>query len=96
MNPNRKEDRLIGHVLDQEAIRNHLAQALDARTPLAVWTALADIPLLLAEIDRLGMHATDARLLYANLLAAVRATLAAYAEGEPDHLSYLRDEITPR
>jgi hypothetical protein len=33
------------------------------------------------------------RLDRANLLAAIRATLAADAEGEPDPLGYLRDEL---
>jgi hypothetical protein len=33
------------------------------------------------------------RLDRANLLAAIRATLAADGEGEPDPLGYLRDEI---
>ncbi len=32
----------------------------------------------------------------ANLLAAMRATIAAHADGEPDPLYYLRDELNAR
>jgi hypothetical protein len=35
----------------------------------------------------------DLRMLYANLLAAARAALAAEDEGEADPLYYLRDEL---
>lgn len=31
---------------------------------------------------------------YHDLVAAAKATLAAAADGEPDHLYYLRDELT--
>ena len=67
--------------------------ALDRRTPLAIWTALADIPPLLAEIGRLRELLTYARTELANLLAAGRATLAAERDGDPDPLSYLRDDV---
>ena len=79
--------------LDTEAVWTHLHTALDRRTPLAIWTALADVPLLLAEIDRLNQLTTMSRLDAANLLAAARATLAAHHDDEPDPLSYLRDEV---
>ena len=36
---------------------------------------------------------TAVRLDRANLAAAGRATIAAYHDGEPDPLSYLRDEL---
>jgi hypothetical protein len=80
--------------LDQEAIRTHLRTAHRACTPIALWTAIADVPLLLAEINRLLALVTRARTEFANLLAAARATLAAQQDGEPDPLSYLRDELT--
>lgn len=79
--------------LDKEAIRAHFRTALERRTPTAMRTALADIPVLLAEIGRLASLLTWARMEFANLLAAARATLAAHREGEPDPLSYLRDEV---
>ena len=79
--------------IDQEAVRNHFHAAIRTRTPAAFWTALADIPVLLAELARLALLLTWARLHFANLLAAARATLAAHHDGEPDPLSYLRDQV---
>lgn len=55
--------------------------------------ALSDVPILGAEITRLGAALTTVRLDRANLAAAGRATLAAYRLGEPDPLFYLRDEL---
>jgi hypothetical protein len=55
--------------------------------------ALADLPAVLAELGRARAELEAVRLDRANLLAAIRATLAADAEGEPDPLGYLRDEI---
>lgn len=80
-------------VLDQEAVWNHLRTALDARTPLAIWTALGDVPVLLAEVERLGQLLTWTRTEFANLLAAAQATLAADHDGEADPLFYIRDEV---
>ena len=81
-------------VLDQEAIWTHIRTALEARTPYAMWTALADAPVLLAEVDRLSGLLARTRTDVANLLAAARATLAADRDGEADRLFYLRDEVT--
>jgi hypothetical protein len=77
----------------EETARTHLHAALDHGTPLAAWTAIADIPLLLAEIDRLRILTTSARRHFADLLAAARATLAAHRDGEDDPLSYLHDQV---
>ena len=55
--------------------------------------ALADLPAVLADIGRVQDELKAVRLDRANLLAAIHATLAADAEGEPDPLGYLRDEI---
>jgi hypothetical protein len=79
--------------LDKEAVSHHLATAMRRRTPTALWTALMDIPVLLAEHGRLSSLLTEARRDAANLLAAARATLNAQHDGEPDPLSYLRDEM---
>jgi hypothetical protein len=79
--------------LDEEAVWTHLCAALDRRTPITVWTAVADIPVLLAELDRLARLLTWARTEFANLLAAAHATLAADRDGERDPLSYLRDQV---
>jgi hypothetical protein len=55
--------------------------------------ALTDVLALAAQITRLSAELRHTRLDRANLLAAIRATLAAYADGEPDPLAYLRDEL---
>jgi hypothetical protein len=80
--------------IDQEAVRSHYRAAVSRFTPTALWTAVLDIPALLAEIRRLTRLLTWARTEFANLLAAARATLAAHHDGEPDPLSYLRDEVS--
>ena len=56
-------------------------------------TALADLPAVLADLGRTQAELEAVRLDRANLLAAIRATLAADAEGECDALGYLRDEL---
>jgi hypothetical protein len=55
--------------------------------------ALNDTLVLATEITRLADELERTRIQRANLLAAMRATLAAQAEGEPDPLWYLRDEL---
>jgi hypothetical protein len=58
--------------------------------------ALDDIPALGAIVARLSAELADTRLDRASLLAAMRATLEADADGEDDPLSYLRDELAVR
>ena len=55
--------------------------------------ALADLPAVLADLGRTRAELEAMRMDRANLLAAIRATLAADAEGEPDALGYLRNEL---
>src|SRR5450755_874262 len=55
--------------------------------------ALNDTAALSAEITRLSAEVRNTRLDRANLLAAMRAALAAHADGEPDPLRYLQDEL---
>ena len=55
--------------------------------------ALTDAATLAGQITRLSADLERTRLEAANLAAAMRATLAAYAEGEQDPLWYLRDEL---
>ena len=66
-------------------------------TLAGVWrlidAALADLPAALADLRRARAELEAVRLDRANLLAAIRATLAADAEDEPDPLAYLRDEL---
>jgi hypothetical protein len=56
-------------------------------------TALADLPAVIADLGRAQAELEAVRLDRANLLAAIRATLAADAEGESDPFGYLRDEL---
>jgi hypothetical protein len=71
--------------------------SIENPTQSAIWqsieTALSDVPALATEVSRLRADLAKARLDRANLAAAARATIAAHAEGEPDPLSYLRDEL---
>jgi outer membrane murein-binding lipoprotein Lpp len=55
--------------------------------------ALTDAATLAAQITRLSADLERTRLEAADLRAAMRATLAAYAEGEQDPLWYLQDEL---
>jgi hypothetical protein len=55
--------------------------------------ALDDTAALAALATRLSAELESTRLDRANLRAAMRAALAAHADGEPDPLWYLRDEL---
>ncbi|HEY5986267.1 MAG TPA: hypothetical protein VIV12_07825 [Streptosporangiaceae bacterium] len=74
-----------------------MADVLAAHYPGDIWQclviALADTPALTAEITQLRTALADARLDRANLAAAALACIAAHRDGEPDPLSYLRDEL---
>ncbi len=52
-----------------------------------------DLTILRAEITRLHRSMTVLRASYANLLAAVRAAVAAHEDGEADPMAYLYDEL---
>lgn len=87
--------------LQEVTTRNRIARQIIAgfstATPSEIWeyieTALADTPALSAEIIRLRAEIDDTRLDCANLAAAAQATISAHHDGEPDPLSYLRDEL---
>ena len=95
-----------GMSLDAVYARNDIARRIIAGAVSALpaaselWSqvdrALADVPALGAAIGRLTAELADTRMDRANLLAAMRATLAAQADGEPDPLYYLRDELDAR
>ena len=82
--------------------RNIIAGFSSVLPALADWwqaltDALSDTATLAAKVTRLSAELERTRLDRANLRAAMRATLAAYADGEPDPLWYLRDELnTPQ
>jgi hypothetical protein len=56
--------------------------------------ALADARDLATEVTRLSAELAAARLWHANALAAMRATIGAQRDGEPDPLYYIRDELS--
>lgn len=80
-------------LVNLEAVRNHFHQACQSRTPVRLRHAVADIPVLLAELSRLRSLLALVRAMHANLLAAARATIAAARDGEADSMYYLRDEL---
>ena len=62
-----------------------------------IWNILAEAfsgtPAMSAEITRLHTELAGARLDRANLAAAGLAAIAAHHDGDPDPLSYVRDEL---
>jgi predicted DNA-binding ribbon-helix-helix protein len=92
--------------IEEIAARNqtarHMIAGFSAEMPMLAdfWrhldTALADNLTLSAELARLTADLAATRMDRANLLAAIRAALAAHADGEADPLSYLRDEMDAR
>lgn len=87
----------LPEVLTRNRIARHLIEGLTGQLPADIWhnlaVAFADAPALAAEIAELRTEHADVRLDRANLAAAALATIAAHREGEPDPLSYLRDEL---
>ena len=92
--------------LDAIAARNqtarHMIAGFSAEMPMLAdfWrhldTALADNLALCAEVTWLNAELAATRLDRANLAAAMRAAIAADADGEPDPLYCLRDELAAR
>jgi hypothetical protein len=88
--------------LPEVTTRNRSAReivaALAAERPARIWQyltdALADTPALITEITTLRALIAEERLDRANLAAAALATISAHRDGEPDPLSYLRDELS--
>jgi hypothetical protein len=89
----------LGEVATRNNTARHIVAGFSTATPTLdeIWQyledSLNDVPELSAEIARLSGELQNARLDRANLLAAARATVAAHHDGEPDPLSYLRDEL---
>jgi hypothetical protein len=87
--------------LQEVTTRHHIARDLTTgladQHPTDIWQhlldSLADTPALIAEITRLRVDLAHARLDRANLAAAALATITAHDDGDPDPLSYLRDEL---
>jgi hypothetical protein len=89
-------------VITRNDIARYIIAGFAAVTPTlaGAWrlvdTALADIPAALAALGRVRGELEAVRLDRANLLAAIRATLDAWTDGEDDPLWYLRDELDAR
>jgi hypothetical protein len=89
--------------LEEITARNDTAQRIIAGFAAAmptladIWRqledAFSDVPALATEIARLAGELQNTRLDRANLRAAAHAAIAAYYDGEPDPLAYLRDEL---
>jgi DNA-binding transcriptional regulator YiaG len=63
------------------------------REETATFSMTNDLTTLRAEITRLRRALTVLRTRYANLLAAVRAAVAAHEDGEVEPMAYLYDEL---
>jgi len=80
----------------------HIIAGFAAQMPVlaGIWqqldAALAGNQALCVDVARLSAELAVARLDRANLLAAMRAATAAHADGEPDPLYYIRDELNAR
>jgi hypothetical protein len=93
-----------GNGFGEITVRNDIARDIIAGfaavtpTLAGAWrlvdTALADAPVTLAQLGRVRAELEAVRLDRANLLAAIRACLAASDEGEADPLGYLRYELS--
>ncbi len=87
----------LPEALTRNQTARQLAEGLAGQLPADVWhsltAALADAPVLAAEITELRAELAGVRLDRANLAAAALATITAHQDGEPDPLSYLRDEL---
>jgi hypothetical protein len=87
----------LPEVVTRNRIARHLAEGPAYELPADIWQSLAaafaDAPALAVEIAELRAELAHVRLDRANLAAAALATITAHRDGEPDPLSYLRDEL---
>ncbi len=81
-------DEILGTIA-LELARVRICDQCGASVP----SLINDLADLVAELARLAGDLNQARLDRANLRAAMRAALAAQADGEADPLWYLRDEL---
>lgn len=87
----------LTEALTRNRTARQLAEGLAVQLPADIWhsltAAFADAPALAAEITELRAELAGIRLERANLAAAALAATTAHHDGEPDPLSYLRDEL---
>jgi hypothetical protein len=90
----------IPEVMSRNQAARHVVSGFASATPTlsVAWqhidAALTDARDLATEVTRLSVELAAARLWHANALAAMRATISAQHDGEPDPLYYLRDELS--
>ena len=90
----------IPEVLSRNRVARDIVSGFANATPTlsVAWqylqAALADARDLATEVTRLSAELAAARLWHANALAAMRATIGAQRDGEPDPLYYIRDELS--
>jgi hypothetical protein len=89
----------MSEVMSRNQIARDIVSGFASATPTlsAAWdhirVALADARDLATEATQLSAELAVARLWHANALAAMRATIGAQRDGEPDPLYYIRDEL---
>jgi serine/threonine protein kinase HipA of HipAB toxin-antitoxin module len=87
----------LQEIATRNRLARHLAEEFSEQLSSDIWRTLAaafsDVPALSAEVVQLRADLAGARLDRANLAAAALAAVAAHEEGEPDPLSYVRDEL---
>ena len=97
--PPRTERPDLLEAISRNSHARHIVTGFSRATPTLadLWQhidhSLSDVPILTTEINRLNGQLRAVRLDRANLAAAGRATLAASRDGDPDPLSFLRDEL---
>ena len=90
----------IPEVMSRNRAAHDIVSGFASATPTlsVAWqhidAALADTRDLATEVTRLSAELAAARLWHANALAAMRATIGAQRDGEPDPLYYIRDELS--
>lgn len=101
-NPARPDPLDLQDIATRNRNARHIVTGFSRALPTMteVWhylsAALADTGRLIAEVARQRADLAAVRLDRANLLAAIRATLAADRDGETNPLGYLRDELADR
>ncbi|HEX3962065.1 MAG TPA: hypothetical protein VHZ03_36465 [Trebonia sp.] len=96
-NPARPDPLDLQDIATRNRNARHIVTGFSSSLPTLaeVWrylsAALADTSRLVAEVVRQRADLAGIRLDRANLLAAIRAALAADRDGETDPLAYLRD-----
>jgi hypothetical protein len=101
-NPARHDPLDLQDIATRNRNARHIVTGFSRALPTLteVWrylsAALADTSRLIAEVVRQRADLAGIRLDRANLLAAIRAALAAARDGDTDPLGYLRDELADR